>query len=352
MKNSFNASMSNTKRESQQQKHFSCTAKLLIVVFASLIVVSDSLFVSSFFPTNINASFVQRNFPHSTPSFSSSDILNMSLKAWTCHGRSQRDMVEKLTMAGIVKSTPIKEALSRVDRANYVLNPANAYMDAPQPIGYSQTISAPHMHSHALEEMLPSLTKISRKLQQTQMTTTTMTNKKEDDSKNVGFNDGAELRILDVGCGSGYLSAALGRLVDRGSKGPVHPLVKGRVWGIDVVPELITLSRNNIMKADADLIKSGTVTIALGDGWDGLPSEGPFHAIHVGAAAETFPTRLMMQLYPEGGVMVIPVGLENGIQSLYKIERLRDNDQFDKKDFSFKQLLGVRYVPLVQTKFP
>merc|ERR1719361_2806238 len=78
-------------------------------------------------------------------------------------------MVDKLTLAGIIKSTPVKEALLRVDRANYVENPANAYSDAPQSIGYAQTISAPHMHSHALEEILPSLTKITRQLQQTQI---------------------------------------------------------------------------------------------------------------------------------------------------------------------------------------
>jgi hypothetical protein len=36
-----------------------------------------------------------------------------------------------------------------VDRGNYA--PNLAYEDSPQYLGYEQTISAPHMHAHALE---------------------------------------------------------------------------------------------------------------------------------------------------------------------------------------------------------
>ncbi len=42
----------------------------------------------------------------------------------------------------------MKEAMLGVDRANY--SPHNPYMDAPQRIGSNVTISAPHMHAHAL----------------------------------------------------------------------------------------------------------------------------------------------------------------------------------------------------------
>ena len=65
------------------------------------------------------------------------------------------------------------------------------------------------------------------------------------------------------------------------------------------------------MKGDEDLVRSGTVTVAKGDGWRGLPEEAPYHAIHVGAA-EYLPSHLMMQLASKGGVMVIPVGPDGG----------------------------------------
>jgi protein-L-isoaspartate(D-aspartate) O-methyltransferase len=252
-------------------------------------------------------------------------------------------MVEKLNLAGIVKSNPVKEALIRVDRSNYAVNPTGAFMDAPQPIGHGQTISAPHMHSHALEEILPTLTKFSREIQQQASILA------RDDGDTQEEEKEQELKILDVGCGSGYLTAAFGRLVDRSpdGPGPIAPLTKGKVYGIDVIPKLVEMSRQNIVKADEDLLQSGTVTLAIGDGWKGLPNEAPFHAIHVGAAAERFPASLMMQLNPRGGCMIIPVGSNGSIQNLYKIERVRDNSVYNKDDFKIQNLLGVRYVPLV-----
>eukprot|EP00559_Dactyliosolen_fragilissimus_P008940 CAMPEP_0184862218 /NCGR_PEP_ID=MMETSP0580-20130426/6710_1 /TAXON_ID=1118495 /ORGANISM="Dactyliosolen fragilissimus" /LENGTH=245 /DNA_ID=CAMNT_0027359975 /DNA_START=392 /DNA_END=1129 /DNA_ORIENTATION=- len=243
-------------------------------------------------------------------------------------------MVEKLSLAKIVQSPSIKKALLCVDRANYVTQGVirDAYTDAPQPIGHGQTISAPHMHAHALEVIFPYLLTESDKIRHVA-------------SKLDGQKD--DLKILDVGVGSGYLTATLGRLVNRGKDGPVPPLVKGRVFGIDVIPNLVNLATSNIQKSDQDLFDSGTVSVQVGDGWKGLPSEAPFHAIHVGAAAPQFPEALMMQLKPKGGVMVIPIGPNGGIQQLYRIERQVERENFNKADFDIKPLLGVRYVPLL-----
>jgi len=255
----------------------------------------------------------------STPSSSSP---KMSLGAWRCHGTTNQEMISNLATANIITSAQVKSAMLLVDRSDYSATREGAYQDAPERIGYGQTISAPHMHAHALEEILPTLTAKST------------------------LQD-HNLKILDVGCGSGYLTTVLGRLVDQGQRGPIHPLSKGHVFGIDIIPGLVQLSETNIRKANEDLLNSGTITLSVASGWNGLPTEAPFDAIHVGAAAEKFPHKLMMQLSPDGGVMVIPIGPDGGYQHLYRVERLRDNKEFNESDFLIRMLLGVRYVPLV-----
>ena len=69
--------------------------------------------------------------------------------------------------------------MGKVDRADFA--PSHPYQDRPQYIDYEATISAPHMHAYCLEWMEPTL------------------------------NPGS--KILDVGCGSGYLCAAFWELV-------------------------------------------------------------------------------------------------------------------------------------------
>jgi len=184
------------------------------------------------------------------------------MRAWMCSGKTQRDMVDKLAQAGIVKSSINKEALLRVDRKNYVLKSDYAYEDSPLPIGFGQTISAPHMHAHVLEDLLPPLLQAS---------------KDKPDKL---------LKILDVGCGSGYLTAVFGRMIEsKENRRKSTPLNEGRVFGIDVVPELVDMSKKNVMKEDGDLLDSHTVEFMLRDGWKGYPEGAPFNAIHVGAAA-------------------------------------------------------------------
>lgn len=237
----------------------------------------------------------------------------VTMRAWMCHGRNQKEMVDKLAQAGIVRTPVVRKAMEIVDRGNYVDN--RPYDDTPQSIGFGVTISAPHMHSHALELILPALEK----------------------------SQSSELSVLDVGCGSGYLTATLGRMVDAH-----NPLVgkSGKVYGVDIFPGLIELTKKNINKADGDLLEDGTVSVQLADGWKGLPDKSPFDAIHVGAAAHDFPKNLMMQL-KVGGRLIVPVGPDGGAQVLYQIEKIDDHPVFDRNDFVFTELLGVRYVPLV-----
>jgi len=263
------------------------------------------------------------------PSDSSNKNVTPIMRAWACHGRTQRDMVDKLASANIITHKVIRDCMNQVDRLNYIAhtNPNTAYDDTPQTIGYGATISAPHMHAHVLEELLPIFEK---------------------------FKNTNKIHILDVGCGSGYLVSCFGRLVS--SKDNALGLLESgsyKVFGIEYVPELVEMSKRNIKKADNDLLESGTVQVSLGNGWKGLPAHAPFHAIHVGAAADTFPKALMMQL-AVGGRMVIPVGPDGGYQSLYRVDRIADtssNNKFNENDYIIQQLLGVRYVPLVRGEY-
>lgn len=95
-------------------------------------------------------------------------------------------MIFKFLANGIIKSDIVENAMLAVDRGHY--SKVSPYMDAPQGIGYGVTISAPHMHAHALELLKEKL------------------------------ENGT--RALDVGSGSGYLTACMALMM--GEKGYVH----------------------------------------------------------------------------------------------------------------------------------
>ena len=106
-----------------------------------------------------------------------------------------------------------------------------------------------------------------------------------------------QANILDVGVGSGYLVACIAKM---------NPTAK--VYGIDVVPNLVEAAAKNVNKQDPELLKTKQIEIFLGDGWKGIPNF-KFNAIHVGAAAAELPKSLLQQLHI-GGILVIPVGRE------------------------------------------
>ena len=68
---------------------------------------------------------------------------------WRSHGRDNDDLVSQLSRSGILKTQRVVKAMRKMDRGNYCTY--SPYMDSPQSIGYGVTISAPHMHAHALE---------------------------------------------------------------------------------------------------------------------------------------------------------------------------------------------------------
>jgi len=99
-------------------------------------------------------------------------------------------------------------------------------------------------------------------------------------------------KVFEIGTGSGYQAAIIAKAV-----GP-----KGKVITTEVVPELVSLSRQNLAKAN---IKN--VQVFEDDGSNGMKKEAPFDKIIITAACKEFPKPLLEQLKPDG-IIVGPVG--------------------------------------------
>mmetsp|Transcript_4195 Transcript_4195/g.8489 ORF Transcript_4195/g.8489 Transcript_4195/m.8489 type:complete len:302 (+) Transcript_4195:222-1127(+) len=294
----------------------------MIVTRLSLLLLCTAVWVSTSQPDPSSLAFQFPEFPPQKP----------IMKAWFCDGKTQRNLVEHLRQAQIVKSQAVQAAMSSVDRMYYIPDgyTSNPYADAPQAILKGQTISAPHMHAYALEEIVPGLLKRQKEIL-----------KLEDTSQQ-------SIKILDVGCGSGYLTACFGRLFKPRGTGQQILSVPGKVFGMDIHRELVDMTEKNIRKADADLLDEGIIHLRAGNGWQGWKEEAPFDAIHVGAAAASIPVDLIQQLLAPHGVLVVPVGAQGSVQKLLKIERLKETSNLSSDDLRVTELLQVRYVPLVE----
>lgn len=128
-------------------------------------------------------------------------------------------------------------------------------------------------------------------------------------------------RVLEIGTGSGYQTAVLARLCRR-----VHTIDRFRTLVAAAEQRFKTLRLDNI-------------TTMVGDGTRGWPDAAPFDKIIVTAAGEKLPPVLLDQLGP-GGILVAPIGPQDGVQKLRKYAR-------EGAEIVVRDLADVRFVPLI-----
>ncbi len=191
----------------------------------------------------------------------------------------------------VVKEPRIKEAFRRIKREDFVReeDKAFAYEDRPLNIDYAQTISQPTVVAQMLQLLNP---------------------------KTGG-------KYLDIGAGSGYVSALLGKIVGQ----------NGKVIGLERIQLLAEQARENIAKYP----EISNVNVFFKDGKKGFTEEAPYDGIHVGAAYEQIPEELLDQL-KVGGKLVAPTK-ENDI-------RLITRETPEKR--SEKIFPGYIFVPIVE----
>jgi protein-L-isoaspartate(D-aspartate) O-methyltransferase len=203
----------------------------------------------------------------------------------------RRRMVDAQLRARGIADERVLDAMRRVPRHAFAPQRYRdqAYEDHPLPIGEGQTISQPYIVARMLEALAIKPTH----------------------------------KVLEVGTGSGYLTALLAELAAQVVSVERHAALA------DAASELLSrLGYTN-------------VRVIVGDGSQGVAEAAPYEAIIVSAAAAEVPPALLEQL-AEGGRMIIPVGAEDSQQ--LQLIRLENG----QPRISLHEL--CRFVPLVSDR--
>jgi len=188
-----------------------------------------------------------------------------------------------------IRDAAVLSAMERVPRdhfLSYAFAP-QAYEDTALPIECGQTISQPYIVAFMSERLA-----VTR-----------------------------EMKVLEIGTGSGYQAAVLSQLCRR-------------VYTIERHKPLLQQAEARFQQLDLH-----NITTQWGDGLKGWPEQAPFERIMVTAAAIDVPGLLADQL-AVGGKMLVPVG-HHGEQMIVEVIRTEDGFETD-------HLLDVRFVPLVE----
>jgi protein-L-isoaspartate(D-aspartate) O-methyltransferase len=206
--------------------------------------------------------------------------------------RTRERMIDRLIEQGI-SSHKILDAMRNVPRHLFMDDAlaSRAYEDTALPIGYGQTISQPYIVAKMTELLLD-----------------------HQHMKNV----------LEIGTGCGYQTAVLAQLVDHVYSveriEPLYKQAKNRLWDLQV--------RN--------------VSYLHSDGGWGWPEKAPYDGILVAAAPPEIPQALLDQM-AVGGIMLIPIGKERGVQELQRVIRTRTG-------YEIESLEPVSFVPFLSGK--
>lgn len=163
-----------------------------------------------------------------------------------------------------------------------------AYGDHPLPIAAGQTISQPYVVALMIQ------------------------------AAGIGAGD----RVLEIGAGSGYAAAVIGRIA-------------ARVVAIERQHALVGPARERLER-----LQVRNVEIVEGDGTTGWPREAPYDAILAAASGSHVPAALAEQLVP-GGRIVMPLGRPGEVQELVVATR-RSDGALDQRSLG-----PVRFVPLI-----
>lgn len=106
-------------------------------------------------------------------------------------------------------------------------------------------------------------------------------------------------RVLEVGAGTGYNAALLGRLV-----GPT-----GEVVTVDVDPDICAAARAHLQRAGA-----ANVSVLEGDGWWGVGGGGGFNRIEATVGVSDL-ARAWVEQLSDGGTLVAPLWMRAGLQA-------------------------------------
>lgn len=202
-----------------------------------------------------------------------------------------RNKLVKILIDKGIQDANILNAISKIPRHLFIDSSFenHAYKDKAFPIAAEQTISHPYTVAFQTE-----LLKVEPKH-----------------------------KILEIGTGSGYQTAVLMEL-------------KTKLYTIERQLELYKKTKLFLPK-----LNYRPKAIIFGDGYKGLLKEAPFDGIIVTAGAPFVPNPLLSQL-KIGGRLVIPVGDELQIMTLFI---RKSKTEFDKHEFG-----DFKFVPMLKEK--